>query len=154
MSKFNHLTKWELPYWAGAVILSIASGLFFYLANKPWGLTTSLTRSLILLVEGSFTTEEVFNPGVWLVLGFVGGSFLSSTLAGQFRIRKIKSSKYALMAFGGGLLMGIGTILAGHCNVGSLFGAIPSFAFQGWIFIFFLFFGSWAGGKIIAKFLV
>jgi hypothetical protein len=56
---------------------------------------------------------------VLLVLGVVAGSFASAKIDGKFRLLP-KPPDEMLVAFGGGLLVGVGAAIAGGCVVGNI----------------------------------
>ncbi|BCO10693.1 hypothetical protein GF1_30690 [Desulfolithobacter dissulfuricans] len=82
--------------------------------------------------EGSrvLTKSIWYNSGSVIGLGFVGGAFLSACLGGQFALRfpPIRELVKAVIA---GILMGIGSALAGGCNVGGMYNAIGNLAANG-----------------------
>ncbi len=61
----------------------------------------------------------------FLVLGVVVGAFISSMVAGEFKLRAPKEGKTLLLQFCGGLLMGIGAIFASGCNIGNFLSGVP-----------------------------
>ena len=84
-------------------------------------------------------------------LGIIFGGFISALFASQFKIKRIKSKKQAILAACGGFLMGYGARIAGGCNVGGLFTATSALSLSGWIFAVFAFAGAFFGIKILFK---
>lgn len=82
------------------------------------------------------TKSLLFNTGSVIGLGFVGGSFISACLGGQFAFRFPPIREY-VKAIIAGILMGVGAALAGGCNVGGMYNAIGNLAANG--------FAMWVG---------
>jgi len=165
---------WEKdwPYWVGGLALGIINVFYLFVAWKPLGITTTMSvwgaafwQALgfspaqwdyfkEINFDSSFWRYTFFSPGTWLNIGIVAGALLGALVAWQFRIRAVKSLKYALAALGGGFLMGYGARLAPRCNIGTLLGDIPSLSLQGWVFALFVFIGAFIGAKIIVRIFV
>ena len=145
---------WKRPlhiYTAGAIIgligviawpLSAATG-----RNSGLGITTPTANTLQYSVTGE---ESYINWGVMLVLGLLVGAFIAAKATGEFRIR-VPDATTAVRSVGGGLLMGVGAVLAGGCTVGNGMVQTSLFSFQGWIALLFIAVGIGAGAKIWLK---
>jgi hypothetical protein len=79
--------------------------------------------------EGSAILSKsfLFNTGSVIGLGFIGGAFISACLGSQFALRFPPVREY-VKAVIAGILMGIGSALAGGCNVGGMYNAIGNLA--------------------------
>ena len=134
------------------------TGLAHLLAEKPWGLfTTAAVVGVIGAIAwplsqatgrnsglgittpsahlvGWFGTgnAEYMNWGTLLVLGILVGSFVAAKASGEFRVR-VPSAQIAQRSVGGGVLMGVGAVLAGGCTVGNGMVNTGLFSWQGWI---------------------
>lgn len=134
------------------------SGIAHLLAEKPWGLfSTAIIVGLIGAVAWplsqatgrdsglGITTPSAhlvgwigsgdsayMNWGTMLVLGILVGSFVAAKASGEFRVR-VPSAEIANRSVGGGILMGVGAVLAGGCTVGNGMVSTGLFAWQGWI---------------------
>ncbi|MDX9839878.1 MAG: YeeE/YedE thiosulfate transporter family protein [Desulfobulbus sp.] len=86
--------------------------------------------------ESILTKSILFNTGSVIGLGFIGGAFISACLGGQFALRFPPVREY-VKAVIAGILMGIGSALAGGCNVGGMYNAIGNLAANG--------FAMWVG---------
>ena len=72
------------------------------------------------------------NWGTLLVIGILVGSFVAAKASGEFRVR-VPSAEIAKRSVGGGILMGVGAVLAGGCTVGNGMVNTGLFSWQGWI---------------------
>lgn len=80
---------------------------------------------------GRILTKSVwYNSGSVIGLGFVGGAFISACLGGQFALR-FPPYRELVKAVIAGILMGVGSTLAGGCNVGGMYNAIGNLAANG-----------------------
>lgn len=140
------------PYLAGG--LTGLLGCFAILTVAPLGASTSFARSAAMI-------EKIFAPGhvanlpyfikytpkidwQWmLLLGILLGSFFSSKLSGQFKVRFIppmwdehfgleKFKRWAYAFIGGTLLM-FGARMAGGCPSGHGLSGISQLALSGWV---------------------
>ena len=73
--------------------------------------------------------------------GIILGAFISASLQGTFKPKKIKPG-VAGAAIIGGLLMGYGSRLAFGCNIGAYFGGISSFSLHGWVWMIMAMLGT------------
>lgn len=154
-------------YLTGVVSLAILNTLAFAW-ERPLGITSGITHLAggVLDLAGvnisnwNYFSRYDFETGIFLnyvfvpmILAIVIGSLLSSLLAGEFRVRKVRKKKFVLAALIGGMLMGYGARLAHGCPVGSLLGGIPSLSLHGWVFSILLIPGVIIGAKILTTFL-
>ncbi|HCX65499.1 MAG TPA: YeeE/YedE family protein, partial [Eubacteriaceae bacterium] len=133
----NNPKKWyekSWPYFLGALLLSALQIITLLMTSNPWGITGSFPKLGAGFVElfggnpsgwnafsdykGSFSPAYLMTNDPTLVrnLGLIFGALLSALLASQFKIKKIKSFKFALFAAMGGFLMGYGANIASGCN--------------------------------------
>ncbi len=160
--------KWS-PYIVGAGI-GILSWLTFLLSDKPIGCSTAFARTsgmIEAIFRGSKVKEkpyyQKFVPTVdwqWmLVVGVIIGAFLSAKLSGQFSIQWVPgrwSEAFGddpltrwVVAFIGGILMGVGSRWAGGCTSGHGISGTLQMAVSSWLaaICFFI------GGIITANFI-
>lgn len=158
----------ELPWWrrrwaphVGGILIG-ALGVLAFLRISPLGVTSelgSLARTLAdhegwlpTRLEGLDTfrgcataiKETLWSNNGALVLGLVLGSLASALVAGDFKPRR-PSAPEALRALVGGVLMGLGSMLALGCTVGTLLSGIMAAAVSGWVFLLFAGLGLWSG---------
>jgi len=89
-----------------------------------------------------------------LILGIIGGSWLSAQLLGEFRIIWKLPIKQVAMVFTGGVIMALGARMSFGCNVWHLWGGLPLLTMQSLLFVAGLFPGAWFGGKVLQQVLV
>lgn len=146
------LETWS-PYIVGAGI-GILSWITFLLSDKPLGCSTAFARTSGML-EKIFRGDKVenrpyykkFKPEIdweWmLVFGVIIGSFLSSIISGTFKltwIPELWSTNFSsiiwprlIVAFLGGILMGIGSRWAGGCTSGHGISGTLQMTVSSWI---------------------
>ncbi|MEW5919590.1 MAG: YeeE/YedE family protein [Bacillota bacterium] len=171
------LFKKPWSYVTGGVLLALLNIFYFVAWGSPWGITDGITFFAAWMIEFiGFNPDKWFYfqgatriegcclpatrinywafPLVYHFMAIITGALIASLLAGEFRLRKMRSPKFVFAALIGGLLMGYGARLSLGCNIGAFFSAIPSFSLHGWIFGVSVLAGSYLGGKILLRFLV
>ncbi len=151
MNRDNFLHR-EWSYMAGGIALALANTVFLFFNNKPWGITTPITRLSAKIAhlfgadisqwsahDGNTRYAELMNGwylemDLVIIIGFFLGVIISSVAASEFRWKKIRSSKQIALALAGGFIMGYGARLASGCNIGAFMGSMPSLSLHGWIF--------------------
>lgn len=157
----NFLTasQWS-PYVAGAGI-GVLSCLSFLLCNKPLACSTSFSRTSgmieLLFRRKAFKREyySKFKPEIewqWmLVAGVFAGALISSILSGEFSLQAVPllwaqsfGNGWVLrfvVAFLGGLLMGLGSRWAGGCTSGHGISGSLQLTLSSWmaVVVFFVF---------------
>ena len=168
---YKPLLKQPLTYVAGICVLAMLNIALTLVTGKPWGVTTAFTYSGAWVLQwfgaepetwpyfqevksGFVDTTFWTHTGSVTNLGIIIGALAAALLANQFRIKKIKSGKQWVGAILGGLSMGIGARIAFGCNIGALFSSLPAMAVSGWIYLVFMFFGAWVGGKLLNRYLI
>tara|TARA_X000001036_G_scaffold140394_1_gene133149 strand:+ start:3257 stop:4477 length:1221 start_codon:yes stop_codon:yes gene_type:complete len=154
----------------GAIIIGFIS-MFLLLIAKPFGVTGELfassNRILDLIgiaplnkglnelggcVANASSNSSYLSNSFAATWGIIPGSFLASSLAGEFKIRIPKENLRFLQSVLGGVFMGYGAGLAIGCTLGSFFSAIPSMSLSGWLFGLSLAGGAFIGTKVIRRF--
>jgi len=156
-------------YVTGAVVLALLNSALLASTGKAWGVTTSFAywgawaweavggdpKSWLYFneVKPAFQKLTVLgDPGTIINVAVIVGALLACLLAGQFKLKGLKSNRQIVAAVVGGLLMGFGARLAFGCNIGSLFSAIPSMSLHGWVFMPFMFVGAFIGSRLLVKY--
>ena len=170
---FNKIFKNPWPYWIGGILLALLNIILLLKTGQVWRVTSGFlywgchllqicgfepdkwfyfqlhNRSSVYRYETFFNNEYTF-----INLGIIVGALISTLIASQFTIKKIKSKKQLIVALLGGVIMGYGTRLAFGCNIGALFSAIPSLSLHGWVFGIFMFLGAGVGSIILIKYIL
>ena len=76
--------------------------------------------------------------------GMIAGAFLAATVAGKFALGRLPPGEAAASTIGG-LLLGIGAVLASGCNISAYVSGIASGSLHGWLWIAPALFGNWLG---------
>ncbi|UBX28773.1 MULTISPECIES: YeeE/YedE family protein [Arsenophonus] len=103
------------------------------------GISGPSAQFFTLLIDGNF---KFFNWAGYLLIGLLLGSFIAAKGSQEFRFRN-PGWITLVKSFVGGLLMGIGSGLAGGCMLGNTLVNTAWFSWQGWVFIPCIIFGSW-----------
>ena len=161
----NFLKK-EWSYTTGAVLLVMLAAALVIVTGKSWGVTGPFGmwggKFLELIginadawkgFNGSLAKYKFWEDASAITdVGIVVGALIAVLLAGQFKIKKIKSGKNVAAAILGGTLMGIGARFALGCNIGALFTALPAFSLHGWVFWISIFGGAAVGSQLLKKY--
>jgi uncharacterized membrane protein YedE/YeeE len=138
---------------AGAVALAGLNLATLLTAGHAWSITWafSLWGGKILRAlgvdlsgwpfwQGGFQRAALEAP-VWadvtsvMDLGLVVGACLGAGLAGRFARARHLRARPALIALGGGLLLGYGARIAYGCNIGAFFSGAASTSLHGWLWL-------------------
>ncbi|WP_373050204.1 YeeE/YedE family protein [Thalassovita aquimarina] len=143
--------------------LVFASGVGFSVA-LGWVLTFGLSQVAfepVQIVSATFTgpsantlmffleRNPILEFDVGLVPGVFLGSFLASSLAGEFKFQGFEGSSPMRRAMIGAALMGFGGMLAGGCAIGNGVTGGSIFAGTAWCALFFMWVGAMATDIVI-----
>lgn len=148
------------PLYTAAIVLAILNALTLTVRGTPWGITSAfaLWGGKALMAAGLDVTSWGYFTGVngealkntvladstsVMNFGIILGAFISASLQGTFKPKKIKPG-VAGAAIIGGLLMGYGSRLAFGCNIGAYFSGIASFSLHGWVWVVMAMLGTFA----------
>lgn len=144
---------WPLAW--GAVALAVLSLATLAVAGRPWAITAAFPLWGSRVVEAlgwddpSFWTywEDPTRVEAWLRpvladritlmdLGLMAGAFLAAGLAGSVGggLRCPRATEVLGSVFGG-LLLGVGAVLASGCNISAFVAGIASGSLHGWVWI-------------------
>ncbi|KWT86910.1 YeeE/YedE family protein [Candidatus Magnetominusculus xianensis] len=90
------------------------------------------------VMQGDDPTWSVF-----LILGMVFGSYLSSRRKGEFKVKSCGGNE-TVDAFLGGFLMGFGAVVGGGCNIGHGLTGASTLAVSSFVTIIFIMLGNWS----------
>ena len=117
------------PWYSTGIILGIVNIIAwlvaFYVAsfNYPLGISGGWLSNIQWVLTGA--TIEKFIWFGFIVIGIIVGGLIGAVLAGEFKLRAPKDAKILLQQLLGGIIMGIGAIIAAGCNIGNLLSGIP-----------------------------
>jgi len=138
------------PAWFGGLLLGLVNfAMFAYAA--PWFIYGGFIIPGNWLIHSMGITPANDLVAPWTNTGFVHdmaiilGAFISILLASNFRIRMPKRKIRLAEGFVGGLIMGVGVMLAPGCNIGGFFSAIASLSVSGFVMLFALAIGAYCG---------
>ena len=165
-----YMERWS-PYVVG-IGIGILNCIAFLLSDKYIGCSTAYSRTSGM-IEKLFRGDKVkekpyykkFPPVVeweWmLVLGIIGGAFISAKLSGQFQLMWVPPlwatvfGESALRRFVGaligGILMGLGARWAGGCTSGHGISGTMQLAISSWLAACCFFIGGIATAMLIFK---
>lgn len=154
-------TEWSAP------VTGILIGFFSVLIMawwRPWGIVGALRNwgdwclyglsSLFHLESGVFqyyteVPKSIFtDSGSVIGLGFVLGAFISACLGKEFALR-VPPYREMVKAVLAGILMGVGSALAGGCNIGGFYNAVGNLAANGFAMMLGLIIGVVLGLKLL-----
>jgi uncharacterized membrane protein YedE/YeeE len=169
-----YTVRWS-PYAAG-IGLGILGSLAFLLFDKTIGCSTSFARTAGMierLFRGDKTLErpyyQKFPPKVtwdWtLVVGVLIGGFVSALLSGRFQLAWVPPGVWTetfgalpiprlIVAFVGGILMGVGSRWAGGCTSGHGISGTLQLALSSWLATISFFVGGIAAAMLIFRLLI
>lgn len=158
-SRQAYRVDWK-PYMVGAGI-GVLSWIAFAVVKDPLGVTTAYSRIASLVAKPLIGAEAVANNsywksmplswdyGVWFLIGLPLGAFLSSLLAGTFKVELVPEvwrerfggsvAKRFVAAFLGGIVIMYGARLAGGCTSGHGISGGLQLALSSWVFLIVMF---------------
>ena len=141
----------------GCILLAILCIIHCIVLQSNWSVIGAFYWLSEWLNEGfSFTenSQTFAASGAFLRnFGLFTGAFLSVFVKADFRIQKIRSLKQISIKIIGGFFMGYGACIAGGCTVSAFFTAAASLSLSAWVFMIFLFIGTFVGIKLLYKLL-
>ncbi len=120
----------------GAAVLVATVNVFLFAFDRPWTASDGLRNwgDWALTGLGLLRRSDLLPPwlysGSLLNTGVLVGGALAALLAGEFAIRVPARGEIAKGA-AGGLLMGVGAVLAFGCNIGGFFSATSALSLSG-----------------------
>jgi len=136
------------PLWVGGVLIGIMSVLTFAWA-RPWGVVGGLRNWADWLFHqiGLYSQAPVsplISTNSILTLGLLWGAFGAALMSKQFAIR-MAPGRELIKGIVGGSFLGIGSAMAGGCNVGGFYIATSALSFGGLAMMVGLFVGAYLG---------
>ena len=136
--------KTTLDWRLASVLLAILGGIAF-VANSAAGTKYGLgiTGGWINLFQ-AFLTNAPLNWIGLLVLGVMIGAAISAVATKEFKLRMPRQPMTYVQVLGGGVLMGLGAVIAGGCNIGHFLTGVPQLAISSIVASVFFVLGNWA----------
>jgi uncharacterized protein len=137
------------PLWVGAILLAFL-GTMCMAAGRPWGVAGGLRvwSDWLFYTVGLYDTAPrhafFLSSAAILTWGLLLGAFGSALLSRQFAWRTAPPLEIA-KGLVGGLLMGVGSAMAGGCNVGGFYTAIAAGSVSGFAMMVGLLIGALIG---------
>lgn len=136
------------PLWVGGILIGIMSVLTFAWA-RPWGVVGGLRNWADWFfhqigVYSQAPVSPLISTNSILTLGLLWGAFGAALMSKQFAIR-MAPGRELIKGVVGGSLLGIGSAMAGGCNVGGFYIATSALSFAGLAMMVGLVLGAYLG---------
>jgi uncharacterized protein len=137
------------PVW-GAAVLVATINVFLFAFDRPWTASDGLRNwgDWLLTGLGLAHRPDLIAPwlysGSLLNLGVLLGGLTAALLSREFAIR-IPPGGELVKGGGGGVLMGVGAMLAFGCNIGGFFSAVSALSLAGFAMMLGLGVGAFLG---------
>jgi uncharacterized membrane protein YedE/YeeE len=137
------------PVW-GAALLVATVNVFLFAFDRPWTASDGMRNwgDWVLTGLGLSHRPDLVAPwfysGSLLNLGVLFGGLTAALLSREFAIRVPPPGEFVKGA-GGGLLMGVGAMLAFGCNIGGFFSAVSALSLSGFGMMLGLGLGAFLG---------
>ncbi len=150
----GHWLRGPWPLLWGAVALAVLNAATLIVAGRPWAITAAfpLWGSQAVAALGwdepafwTFWDEPIRAEALFrrldrdrvtvMDVGLMAGAALAAALAGReapWRLPRVGEFAASLL---GGMLLGIGAVLASGCNISAYVGGIASGSLHGWVWI-------------------
>lgn len=154
---YNKLFTKQWPKWVGGVLLGLLNIAFFlylmplgavYPAMGTWGIWTYKLAGINIESPWGPLEPAQYDIKNLITFGLFLGALVGALLSREFRIIKsgaVECSK----SFTGGMLMGIGSLIAGSCIVGGFYSSIMALSLSGFYMMIGLIAGGFLGGKLL-----
>jgi uncharacterized membrane protein YedE/YeeE len=156
---------WTLAW--GAVVLAALNLATLFVAGRPWVITAAFPLWGSRAVEALGWDDPAFWP-FWedptraeailrplladrttvMDLGLMAGAFLAAAASHRFAPSLALPWRHAAASVLGGLLLGIGAVVASGCNISAYVAGIASGSLHGWLWIFPALAGNWLGTRL------
>jgi uncharacterized membrane protein YedE/YeeE len=156
---------WPLLW--GAAVLALLNLATLWLAGRPWVITAAFplwgSRAVEVMGlddpafwpfwEDPTRTEAFLRPVLAdrttvMDVGLMAGALLAAGLAGRFAPRFAMPWRHAAASVVGGLLLGVGAVVASGCNISAYVAGIASGSLHGWGWIIPALAGNWVGLRL------
>src|SRR5438105_2529738 len=134
-AQWDALVSRAWPVW-GAALLVATLNVFLFAFDRPWTASDGLRNwgDWVLTGVGLVRRPDRLPPwlysGSLLNIGVIVGGTIAALLSREFAIRVPARAELAKGA-AGGILMGVGAVLAFGCNIGGFFSAVSALSLSG-----------------------
>lgn len=163
----GHWLRGPWPLLWGAVALAVLNAATLVVAGRPWAITAAFplwgSQAVAALDwdEPAFWTfweeptraEALFrrldrDRVTVMDVGLMAGAALAAALAGRKAAWRLPRAGEMAASLLGGMLLGIGAVLASGCNISAYVGGIASGSLHGWVWIFPALLGNALGVRL------
>src|SRR2546428_2570961 len=136
LTQYTTLFGRPWPVWGAAVLVATVN-VFLFAFDRPWTASDGLRNWGDWLLRGVGVAHRADLVAPWLYsgsllnLGVLFGGLTAALLSREFAVR-VPPRGEAIKGAGGGLLMGVGAMLAFGCNIGGFFSAISALSLSGY----------------------
>jgi len=137
------------PVW-GAAILVATVNVFLFAFDRPWTASDGLRNWGDWVLRGAGVVQRADLVAPWLYsgsllnLGVLFGGLTAALLSREFAVR-VPPRGEAVKGAAGGVLMGVGAMLAFGCNIGGFFSAVSALSLSGFGMMLGLGLGAFLG---------
>jgi uncharacterized membrane protein YedE/YeeE len=150
---YSALFERNWPFWVGGVLIAFL-GVLAFASGRPWGVVGGLRvwADWLFYAIGLYDKAPSYNlflsQPAMLTWALLFGAFGSALLSRQFSIQMAPNWEL-LKGFVGGILLGIGSVMAGGCNVGGFYTALAAGSVSGFAMMVGLIIGALIGLKYL-----
>lgn len=149
-SLYEKIFKRGWPWWATGIVIGIIAMIAFPASaaagrNYPLGITGGWSTFLSSLITGD---ANVLSWETFLVIGVVIGAAIAAGIAGEFKLRAPGPGRL-LQQFIGGLMLGIGAVIANGCNIGHILSGVPQLSIGSILSGLFIILGCWVAAYLL-----
>ena len=148
-AQYHAVFRRPWPVWGAAVLVATVN-VFLFAFDRPWTASDGLRNwgDWIFTAVGVSPRADLVAPwlysGSLLNVGVLLGGLIGALLGAEFALR-VPPAGEALKGVLGGLLMGVGAMLAFGCNIGGFFSATSALSLSGLGMMLGLGVGAWLG---------
>jgi hypothetical protein len=134
-AQYDALFRQPWPVWGAAILMAMVN-VFLFAFDRPWTASDGMRNwgDWALRGAGLLHRPDLIAPwlysGSLLNLGVLIGGLIAALLSREFALRVPPRGELAKGAVGG-LLMGLGAVLAFGCNIGGFFSATSALSLSG-----------------------
>lgn len=150
---YETLFEKNWPFWVGGILLALL-GILCMALGRPWGVAGGLRvwgdwlfYTIGLYPDPPHHAFFVSNTAI-LTWGLLFGAFGAALMARQFSWQMAPTLEL-VKGFIGGIFMGVGSALAGGCNVGGFYSALAAGSVSGFAMMVGLLIGALIGLKYL-----